>query len=161
MVVANVVSIIQKIEPLRIPVNYGWVSLCLVLEEGNKKYRQYYQTKRRKFQPTLESIVSKEVGWEFLKPWIILSRRFFLLFNRSLDERDTREIQFVSRMISNLGSFLKEEGRQQSASCPDDKGGGGTVEGALLCQSWRSFCADSAASAVQCSMFLARFLLSF
>ena len=23
-------------------------------------------------------------------------------------------------------------GRQQSASCPDDKGGGGTVEGALL-----------------------------
>jgi len=62
MVVANVVSIIQKIEPLRIPVNYGWVSLCLVLEEGNKKYRQYYQTKRRKFQPTLESIVSKEVG---------------------------------------------------------------------------------------------------
>lgn len=38
----------------------------------------------------------------------------------------------MSRMISNLGSFLKEEGRQQSASCPDDKGGGGTVEGALL-----------------------------
>ena len=59
---ANVVSIMQKIEPLRIPVNYGWVSLCLVLEEGNKKYRQYYQTKRRKFQPTLESIVSNEVG---------------------------------------------------------------------------------------------------
>ena len=56
---ANVVSIMQKIEPLRIPVNYGWVSLCLVLEEGNKKYRQYYQTKRRKFQPTLDSIVSQ------------------------------------------------------------------------------------------------------
>ena len=37
---ANVVSIMQKIEPLRIPVNYGWVSLCLVLKEGNKKYRQ-------------------------------------------------------------------------------------------------------------------------
>ena len=132
MVVANVVSIMQKIEPLRIPVNYGWVSLCLVLEEGNKKYRQYYQTKRRKFQPTLESIVSKEVGWEFLKPWIILSRRFFLLSIEVLMRETLGKFNLCQEWFSNLGSFLKEEGRQQSASCPDDKGGGGTVEGALL-----------------------------